>query len=86
MKRFLAFFIFYFSFYLFLTAQQTWYFGNGAGIKFSKEGVQLLHDGKIYTNEGCSAAYNEKGELIFYSVAKLHLLHVQLLQHATTCL
>ena len=67
MKRFLVFFIFNFSFYLFLTAQQTWYFGNGAGIKFSKEGVQLLHDGKIYTNEGCSAAYNEKGELIFYS-------------------
>ncbi len=65
MKSFLSFFFFLF-FFLF-SFSQVWYFGYGAGIKFENGNVAALHDGKISTNEGCSAAYDEKGDLIFYT-------------------
>ena len=67
MKRFLFFPFLIFNFSFLVSLSQVWYFGNGAGIKFSNGGVQPMHDGKIYTNEGCSAGYDEKGNLLFYT-------------------
>ncbi|HEY4800484.1 MAG TPA: hypothetical protein VII99_15500 [Bacteroidia bacterium] len=60
-----AFLVFNFSFLI--SFSQIWYFGNGAGLKFTSSGVQPLFDGKIYTNEGCAVACDENGKLIFYT-------------------
>jgi hypothetical protein len=58
-------FLLAFSFTLF--SQNVWYFGNGAGIEFTPFGAKPVVGGKIFTNEGCSAAYDENGNLLFYT-------------------
>lgn len=50
-----------------LLSQTTWYFGNGAGVEFTGGGAKPVSGGKIFTNEGCSAAYDEYGNLLFYT-------------------
>ena len=67
MKHFFVFLFLIFNFLFLISFSQVWYFGNGAGIKFSGGNVIPLSDGKIFTNEGCSAGYNANGELLFYS-------------------
>lgn len=52
---------------VFVSSQTIWYFGNGAGIEFTSYGVKPVSGGKIFTNEGCSAAYDERGNLLFYT-------------------
>lgn len=64
-------FIFYVFFFLissFLSAQSVWYFGNGAGLDFSHTPPpKPVYDGKIFTNEGCAVATDDKGNLLFYT-------------------
>lgn len=49
------------------SGSQTWYFGFGAGLQFSSGEVQPLHDGKMYTNEGCASVSDKFGNLLFYT-------------------
>lgn len=45
----------------------TWYFGEHAGIDFTSGHPVALHNGSIYTNEGCSGICDPKGNLLFYT-------------------
>jgi len=67
MKRSFAFIFLLFTFYFLLPAQQVWYFGFGAGLKFNSSGVQPIYDGKIFTNEGCAVANDSTNHLLFYT-------------------
>ncbi len=46
-----------------------WYFGYGAGMEFnlSNGTIDILNDGQLSTNEGCSAISDRFGNLLFYS-------------------
>lgn len=45
-----------------------WYFGNGAGITFAKNGaVQVTGDGQLNTAEGCATISDPFGNLLFYT-------------------
>ncbi len=53
-----------------------WYFGNNAGLKFNlKDGTTSPEGGsKMSTNEGCTAATDNSGNLLFYGDGQ-HLWH-----------
>ena len=65
MQRYFTFLFFLFSFSL--SAQQIWYFGNGAGLDFSSGNAKPIYSGKLFTLEGCATACDEKGQLLFYT-------------------
>lgn len=44
-----------------------WYFGNNAGVDFTKSPPSALTDGQIYTDEGCAAVSDPNGKLFFYT-------------------
>ncbi len=44
-----------------------WYFGENAGLQFNEDGIQVMFDGKLRTNEGCATISNTQGELLFYT-------------------
>ena len=44
-----------------------WYFGNGAGIDFSSGKAKAVHNGSLFTSEGCSSISDETGQLLFYT-------------------
>lgn len=67
MKRTSAALFIYFLYCFLLSAQNVWYFGNGAGLDFSTGNARPLFDGKIFTLEGCASACDEKGKLLFYT-------------------
>ena len=67
MKKVLAVFFSFFIFLSFLFTQQVWYFGNGAGLDFSSGSPRSIHDGKIFTLEGCASSCDEKGQLVLYT-------------------
>ena len=67
MKKVLAVFFSFFLFSPFLFSQQVWYFGNGAGLDFSSGFVKPIHNGKLFTLEGCATACDEKGQLVLYT-------------------
>lgn len=46
---------------------QIWHFGNGAGLKFSPEGTQVISGGQLYTIEGCATMSDTNGKLLFYT-------------------
>ncbi len=55
-----------------LSAQQeaaNWYFGYGAGMQFDQAtgNVNVVNDGELSTNEGCSTISDSNGNLLFYS-------------------
>ena len=60
-------FIICFQFSFLLPAQQIWYFGYGAGLKFSSSVTQPLSGSKLFTNEGCAVGNDEKGNILFYT-------------------
>ncbi len=64
MKRFIFSFLFSFSFVVY---SQVWFFGLGAGLKFTASGVKPEFDGKIFSNEGCAVANDENNRLLFYT-------------------
>ena len=66
------FFILFFLFSLHLIAQQeaaNWYFGYGAGMQFNLANgtTNVVDDGQLSTNEGCSTISDRFGNLLFYS-------------------
>lgn len=67
MKRFFSVILFFLSLSSLLSAQNIWYFGNGAGLNFSFGHPEPVSDGKLYTLEGCATACDEKGRLLFYT-------------------
>lgn len=44
-----------------------WYFGENAGLDFNSGSPIALTDGKLWTNEGCSAISDKDGNLLFYT-------------------
>lgn len=49
-----------------------WYFGNGAGISFNKNGsIQVTTDGQLNTAEGCATISDSFGNLLFYTDGKI---------------
>lgn len=45
-----------------------WYFGNGAGIRFTNDGdVEALEESKLQTFEGCASISDTSGNLLFYT-------------------
>jgi len=63
----IVFLIIIFLSYSFLSAQQVWYFGNGAGLDFSSGAPKPIQNGGLFTLEGCASASDEKGKLLFYT-------------------
>ena len=56
--------------YLLLGQGQTsnWYFGNGAGMRFTNDGqVVALEESKLNTFEGCATISDTSGNLLFYT-------------------
>ena len=51
-------------------AETYWYFGNNAGIKFSKTGATADTKGKLDTKEGVSTIADKNGNLLFYTDGK----------------
>ncbi|WP_051568302.1 T9SS type A sorting domain-containing protein [Crocinitomix catalasitica] len=45
----------------------TWYFGAGAGINFNSGVPEVLTDGAMHTQEGCSAVSDVNGNVLFYT-------------------
>jgi hypothetical protein len=45
----------------------TWYFGNGAGLRFSEQGVESISGGKLDQLEGCATLSDVKGTALAYS-------------------
>ncbi len=65
-------FVLFFLFSLHLFAQQeaaNWYFGYGAGMQFNLANgtINVVDDGLLSTNEGCSTISDRFGNLLFYS-------------------
>lgn len=49
-------------------AQITWYFGNGAGLKFNKNGTtELASDSPISTAEGSAVLVNQQNNVVMYT-------------------
>lgn len=44
-----------------------WYFGAGAGVRFTKDSVYSITDSKIIASEGCAAISDRNGNLLFYT-------------------
>jgi len=44
-----------------------WYFGNGAGMRFTENGTVVLNNGALFTNEGCATINDPDGNLLFYT-------------------
>ena len=46
-----------------------WYFGFGAGIRFDQASgnINVVDDGQLFTNEGCSSISDSEGNLLFYT-------------------
>ncbi|MBT8395031.1 MAG: hypothetical protein KJN66_09295, partial [Bacteroidia bacterium] len=68
-KNFLIIFLF-FVFNVFSQQEASnWYFGYGAGMQFNLANgtIDVLDDGQLNTNEGCSAISDKFGNLLFYS-------------------
>jgi len=44
-----------------------WYFGENAGVEFTKDGPVGLENGKLKTEEGCASLSDANGKLLFYT-------------------
>ena len=71
MKKTLFLFIIFLA-SLEITAQgeaSNWYFGYGAGIQFDQAtgNIDVVDNGQLSTNEGCSSISDTNGNLLFYS-------------------
>jgi len=44
-----------------------WYFGNNLGIDFSSGKAEIIEDGAIYAEAGCSSICDLEGNLLFYT-------------------
>jgi gliding motility-associated-like protein len=66
-----CFLIFFLICYNLFAQQQAanWYFGYGAGMQFnlSNGTINVVDDGQLSTNEGCSTISDKFGNLLFYS-------------------
>jgi hypothetical protein len=69
MKTILSAIILIFSTIATVQAQQSnfWYFGENAGVQFTKTGPIGLDDGKLKTEEGCASLSDSTGKLLFYT-------------------
>jgi len=68
MKRF--YLIFFLAISVQLQAQNetsNWYFGFGLGLSFNDDTVNVLIDGKLYTNEGSASYSDTQGNLLLYT-------------------
>ncbi len=45
----------------------TWYFGNGAGIKFGSQKTTRLSDNQMFTDESCVSVSDKTGQILFYT-------------------
>jgi hypothetical protein len=67
MKKNILLYFSLFTSHFSLLSQTLWYFGNGAGLDFSSGKAILIHNGKLFTLEGCASACDENGNLLFYT-------------------
>lgn len=44
-----------------------WYFGGGAGVRFTKDSAYSITDSKIIASEGCAGISDRNGNLLFYT-------------------
>ncbi len=76
--RFLLFFSFFIPFCQISHAQNnlfknnnTWYFGNKAGLNFNTTPPSVLYDGELNTQESCASVSDKNsGRLLFYTDGK----------------
>jgi hypothetical protein len=69
MKKLLFGFIFFFISFINLAQKENthWYFGNGAGLKFTNELPVSLQNSDMFTEEGSASVSDSDGNLIFYT-------------------